>query len=71
MSKPDDHEAREFHVETKFQVLAKRPGGVPRDQALLNAQTTVATLKPGFETWIDDEMTLLLRAIPKEGKMGR
>ena len=67
MSKPDDHEAREFHVETKFQVLAKRPGGVPRDQALLNAQTTVATLKPGFETWIDDEMTLLLRAIPKEG----
>jgi hypothetical protein len=67
MSKSDDYEAREFHVETKFQVLAKRPGGVSRDQALLNAQSTVATLKPGFETWLDDEMALLLKAIPKEG----
>ena len=67
MSKRDDYEAREFHVETKFQLLAKRPGGVTRDQALVNAQTTVATLKPGFETWLDDEMTLLLKVIPREG----
>ena len=45
MSKSDDdYEAREFHVETKFQQFAKRPGGVPRDQAIINAQSTVATL---------------------------
>src|SRR6185369_6705770 len=67
MSKPDDYEAREFHVETKFQQFAKRPGGVPRDQAIINAQSTVATLKPGFETWLDDEITHLLKAIPQAG----
>jgi len=68
MSKPDDdHTAREFHVETKFQQFAKRPGGISRDQALLNAQTTMAALKPGFETWLEDEITRLLRVIPPEG----
>ena len=67
MGKGDDYQAREFHVETKFQQLAKRPGGVLREQAILNAQTTVATLKPGFETWIDDEIALLLKVIPPEG----
>jgi len=68
MSKSDDdYEAREFHVETKFQQFAKRPGGVPRDQAIINAQSTVATLKPGFETWLDDEIAQLQRAIPPAG----
>jgi hypothetical protein len=67
MSKHGDYEAREFHIETKFQLLAKRPGGVPRDQAIDNAEITVATLKPGFETWFDDEIALLLKAIPQEG----
>jgi hypothetical protein len=67
MSKLDDKEAREFHIETKFQQYAKRPGGIPRDQAIVNAQTTVAALKPNFETWVDDEMTKLMKAIPAEG----
>ena len=68
MSKPPDYESREFHVETKFQLMAKRPGGVTRDQALTQAQASVATMKPGFETWLDDEITMLLRAVPKEGE---
>jgi hypothetical protein len=68
MTKPDESdEAREFHVETKFQQFAKRPGGIPRETAVVNAQTTVAALKPNFETWIDDEMAKLLKAIPAEG----
>ena len=67
MNKPPDYEAREFHVETKFQKMAKRPGGVSRDQALTNAQVSVATLKPGFETWLDDEIAVLLRSVPKDG----
>jgi hypothetical protein len=67
MNKPPDYEAREFHVETKFQQMAKRPGGVSRDQALTQAQVSVATLKPGFETWLDDEIALLLKVIPKDG----
>ncbi len=67
MSKLDDGEAREFHVETKFQQYAKRPGGIPREQAVVNAQTTVAALKPNFETWIDDEMAKLMKIIPEEG----
>lgn len=67
MSKPDEKEAREFLVETKFQQYAKRPGGIPREQAIVNAQTTVAALKPNFETWIDDEMAKLVKVIPTEG----
>jgi hypothetical protein len=67
MSKLDDNEAREFRVETKFQQYAKRPGGIPRDQAIVNAQTTVAALKPNFETWVDDEMAKLMKAIPAQG----
>jgi len=67
MSKLDDDEAREFHVETKFQQYAKRPGGIPRDTAIVNAQSTVAALKPNFETWVDDEMARLLKVIPAEG----
>jgi hypothetical protein len=67
MSNPPDHEAREFHIETKFQQMAKRPGGVTRDQAVSNAQSNVATLKPGFETWLDDEIAQLMKTIPKEG----
>jgi hypothetical protein len=68
MNKPPDYEPREFHVETKFQQLAKRPGGVSREQALTNAQASVAALKPGFETWLDDEIAMLLRSVPKEGQ---
>ena len=67
MNKPPDYEAREFHVETKFQQMAKRPGGVSRDQALTQAQVSVATLKPGFETWLDDEIAALLKVVPKDG----
>jgi hypothetical protein len=67
MNKPPDYEAREFHVETKFQQMAKRPGGVSRDQALTQAQVSVATLKPGFETWLDDEIAHLLKVIPRDG----
>jgi hypothetical protein len=68
MNKRPDYEAREFHVETKFQQLAKRPGGVSREQALSNAQASVASLKPGFETWLDDEIAMLLRSVPREGQ---
>jgi hypothetical protein len=68
MNKPPDHEAREFHVETKFQQLAKRPGGLSRDQAVSNAQASIAALKPGFETWLDDEIAMLLRSIPRDGE---
>ena len=67
MSKLEEKEAREFHIETKFQQYAKRPGGIPREQAIVNAQTTVAALKPNFETWVDDEMAKLMKVIPAEG----
>jgi hypothetical protein len=67
MSKLEEKEAREFHVETKFQQYAKRSGGIPREQAIINAQTTVAALKPTFETWVDDELAKLMKVVPAEG----
>ena len=60
----DDNGAREFHVETNFQNMAPRPGGIMRDQALKNAEHNIDALRPGFEIWLDHEMNDLLRIIP-------
>src|ERR1043165_990769 len=43
MNKPDDYEAREFHVETKFQQYAKRPGGIGSDQAFIDDEMSKLT----------------------------
>jgi hypothetical protein len=51
-----DREARTFFVETRFQRLARRPGGLSRAQALENAQVRIEETKPDFESWLDGEL---------------
>jgi hypothetical protein len=50
------HDARVFPVETRFQKLAKRAGGISRDKALERAQTAIEEAKPGFDNWLDTEL---------------
>lgn len=55
----DDKNVRVFEVETQFQKLARREGGVPRDKAIEQANTEVERVKPGFEDWLTAELQSL------------
>lgn len=56
MTKKPHPEARTFYVDTRFEKLARRPGGVSRDQAIASAQAEVDDLKTEFIEWLDQEL---------------
>jgi hypothetical protein len=60
MAEDPNPEARIFSPKTRFQTLARRPGGVPRNQAVENAQNHVEETKLGFDDWLDGELTELI-----------
>lgn len=64
MAQDDDDSAREFHVVTNFQRMARRPGGVTREQAVQKATAAIETFKPGFKDWLDRELDELLQVVP-------
>ncbi len=51
-------------VSTRFHALARRPGGVSREQALKSAEAQLGTLRPQFADWLDRELEQLISAIP-------
>jgi hypothetical protein len=53
-----------FAVETNFQRLACRPGGIPRDQALRNAKIQVLRLFTRTREPIGDGRDMPVSAIP-------
>lgn len=53
MSEKSVCEARTFFVDTRFERLARRPGGLPRAQAIENAQAQIDAGQPQFEAWLD------------------
>jgi hypothetical protein len=59
------NEARVFSPKTRFQALARRPGGVSRSQAVENAQGKIEEAKLGFDDWLDGELTELIGAIER------
>ena len=63
MSDSDNHDARVFSVETSFQRMARRPGGVPRDQAIEKAWSRVEEIKPSFDNWVNAELQSLTEVI--------
>ena len=65
MAETEDRPARVFPVETRFQRMARRAGGVPREQAIDNAQAKVEEIKPGFEDWLTAELTGLTDEIAR------
>ena len=64
------HDARLFAVETRFQKLAKRPGGIPRDAAIERAQSAIDDVKPEFDGWLDTELQELASLI-KSAELGK
>jgi chemotaxis protein histidine kinase CheA len=43
--------------------MATRPGGVPRDQAIRSADTSIEEMKPEFVGWADNKVKELIEAI--------
>jgi hypothetical protein len=54
-----------FFVDTNFQKMARRAGGVPREKALENARVTLETIKVGFRDWLDGEIASLAAQLRK------
>jgi hypothetical protein len=52
-----------FEVETRFQKLARRDGGVPKDKAIEQAQNRIEKAKPSFDDWFEEELRQLTSLI--------
>jgi hypothetical protein len=59
MSEKSGREGRTFFLETRFQRMARRPGGVPRAEAIKNAQAKIDAGQPEFEAWLDRQLSEL------------
>jgi hypothetical protein len=51
-------------VTTRFHSLARRPGGVTREQAIQSAESQIGAMRPQFADWLDRELEQLISAIP-------
>jgi hypothetical protein len=67
MQNDEEPDARIFSVDSRFEKLARRPGGVPREEAIERAQEMIEGLKPGFSEWLDQELTALGALIQQGG----
>jgi len=52
-----------FPVDTRFQQLARRPGGVTRDAAIESAQRQIESMKTDFVNWLDRELQELATSV--------
>ncbi len=50
---------RVFAVNSRFQQMARRPGGVPRDVAIAQAQAQIEDYKSDFVDWVERELQAL------------
>ena len=65
--KPAD-DANAFFVDSHFQKMARRSGGVPREQALEGAQNAIDKIRSGFGDWLQTEVDSLIAEIRKGRK---
>ena len=71
MSDDAKHTANIFYADNRFEILARRAGGVAREQALASAQIQIEELKPDFADWLTHEMQELSDALAQiEGHSG-
>jgi hypothetical protein len=56
MAKAPPPEARVFPVDTRFQKMARREGGVSREKAIEQAQSAIEEVKPRYDEWLDTEL---------------
>lgn len=59
MTKKISNNATEFHVDTRFQQMARRPGGMSRDEAIARAQGQIDEVRPDLEAFLDRELLAL------------
>jgi hypothetical protein len=65
MSRPPTPKARVFAVETRFQQMARRPGGVSRERAIEQAENNVESARPDYDAWLDIELRDLSGLVKK------
>jgi hypothetical protein len=65
MAENPNNEVRIFSPKTRFQTLARRPGGVSRSKAVENAMSKIEEAKLGFDDWLDGELTELIGAVER------
>lgn len=63
MAQQTDRDPNIFPVDTRFQQLARRPGGVTRERALEDAERHIEELKTDFGDWLDRELQDLSASI--------
>lgn len=61
-------EANIFYADTRFERLARRPGGMSREEAIQRAQTAVEELKTDFIDWIDQQFNELSASLAEIAK---
>lgn len=66
MPGPGKDDAPLVFVATRFHSLARRPGGIPREQAIETAAAHLDRLRPDFARWLDQELRLLIQTIPAD-----
>jgi len=57
--KPD---VRIFDVDSRFQQMARRPGGVPKEAAIEQAEKQIEEMKADYVDWVDGEIQQLAAA---------
>jgi hypothetical protein len=63
--KPGRPPARIFPVDTRFQQLARRAGGVSRDRAIERAQSALEDIKPAYEDFLEREVAGLAELVKR------
>jgi hypothetical protein len=58
-------DVRVFSVDTRFQKMARREGGIPRDKAIEQAQNEIREVKSHFDSWFAGELKVFVRLIKK------
>lgn len=51
-----DPNVRTFFVDTRFQQMARRPGGLTKDAAVQQAQSQIEEFKEEFVDWVEQEV---------------
>jgi hypothetical protein len=65
MPGPVPRDACLFPVDTRFHSMVRRPGGIPREQAIEAAEQHLSRLHPGFTEWLDQQLTELSTIVPQ------
>jgi len=60
---PNIQDANIFFIETRFQRLARRIGGIPRERAIEQAQNHIEEIKVGFDEWLNRELQNLANLV--------